>query len=314
MAVGLGLCMKNKLFLVALVLLQTLGCMKDSDKKIAYGPEVPLDLVVRSLKTAIGPTDSPEQILKEEFVYFETTRQIRGIPEISVLSQTAITVVDRKVTSNQWQINSVEEIQYYNLNDSTNIPPKIIREDHQCWEKSSNVFSECEIDVAVKNKQNKPSREYKESANDLTNTSRFFNFSFEDQIFPFKQMNTKHCVFGNPEDKTEECSYHNISSKTYRVEPPPAVNNSANCQNIPKCLIDVTILEFDEVNWKYDPEGYKIHYKFAISPDVPKLSRRLQVCKQGSVQIRIPDKPAEEAPRFLITFCDTVVDFIPGKL
>lgn len=313
MALGMGFHMKNKLFLITIILMQTLGCMKDLDKKLTYGPEVPRNIVVSSLKTAIGPTDSPEQILKDEFVHFETTRQIRGIPEVSLLSQTAITVVDRKVTTNQWQINHVEVLQNYDLSDSNNVPPKIISEDHQCWEKSSQNASECEIDVAAKKQSNKMAQDYKEAANDLTNTDRFFNFSFEDQIYPFKQMGTKQCIFEDPEIPTE-CSYHNVSTKTFKAVPPAAVKNSDNCRNIPNCLIDVTVIEFDEVNWDVDPEGHKIHYRFVISPDVPKLSRRLQVCKQGSVQIKIPDKPIEEAPRFLVTFCDTVLDFIPGTL
>lgn len=322
MALGLGFRMKMKLGLIFIMLGQALGCMKDSDKKIVYGPEVPLDTVVSSLKNAIGPTDSPEQIAKNEFVAYETTRQIRGLPEISLLSQTAITVVDKKVTTNQWQINNTEELQFYDINDPSKKLPKIIREDHQCWKKSSKELSDCEIDVAKNNFKKalneaaSQSRQYKEWANDLTNSSRFFNFSFEDQIYPYKQMASKKCLFANSDNpNAPTCSYHQVSSQKYKIDPPRAVKNSSNCRNIPNCQIDVTVVEFDEVNWDADPvDGYKVHYKFVISPDVPQLSRRLQICKQGSVQVKIPDKPIEEAPRFLVTFCDTVVDFIPGTL
>jgi hypothetical protein len=308
MVVGMGFRMKNKIFLTLILLVQALGCMKAPEKKIEYGQEVPVDLVVKVMKTAIGPSDSPEQILKDEFLNIETTREIRGRPEIDLLSQVAITVVDRKVTKNQWQIKNTEEIKNYDLEHPSDSPPAIIREDHQCINKNSFKRETCEIEDSL-NILDLTSKKYKESMNDLTNTSRHFNFLFEDQIYPFKQLNPK----SNSDDEPI-ITFHNLSSEKVSIAPPKAVVESEKCNNIPNCKINVTVVEFDQVNWAIDLQGYKIHYKFVISPDVPQLSRRLQVCKQGSVQVRVPDKPIEEAPRFLVTFCDTVVNFKSGSL
>jgi len=310
--------MKNKYLFVVILMTQSLGCMKDTDKKVEYGPEVPIDLVVKVMKTAIGSTDTPEQILNGEFTDIVTTREIRGQPEIAVLSQIALTVVDRKESTNQWQVKNTEQIQYYNLENPKNNPPLIIREDHQCWNKSSLNMENCEINVLAQKQLSHPiqkqsSQEYKESINDLMNTKRHFNFSFEDQIVPFKQMQTSVCVT-DPENPDSICTYHNVSSKKMKIAPPQAVQQSANCANIPNCQINVTVVEFDEVHWEFSVDGYKLHYKFVISPDVPQLSRRLQICKQGSVLVPISNKPLEEAPRFLVTFCDTVANFIPGSL
>jgi len=330
--------MKNNSYLInfikAALLLQLIGCLKEPDKKIKYGPEVPVDLVIQSLKSAQGPTHSPLQILKGESVKIETTREIRGRPVIDVLTKLSIEVLETKETSHQWQVRSKEIFKHYDLDAPFQEPPEIIDEDHQCWIKENMKREDCEIDsmtaflgdtITSQANSSRNANSASDSQNlskkpiyDLLNTERHFSFLMEEHLYPYKQLlPLKYQSVDNPATGSSEFqsrTFHNHTVTKVILAPPAAVQNAENCQGIPNCKINATILEFDEVNWKLDPNGYKIHYKFAISPDVPQLSRNLQVCKQGSIQVKLPDKPIEEAPRFLVTFCDTVLDFKRGTL
>lgn len=289
------------------------ACVKAPDSKVEYGSAVSFKSVIEALENASGPDDSPEHIHKEEFAEIITTREIRGQAKVDLLSQVGITVVDKSITSHQWQIKTTEALLLYDLNNPSQTPPLIIREDHQCWDQTSLRLSNCEIDANNQlNKRNlePTSDRLKESLNDLNTTARHFNFIFEDQVYPFKQMEPDQCLFSGTNQR--HCTYHDLNTQQLTIDPPKSVQDSEYCENLPDCKINATIVEFDEVNWKYAAEGYKIHYRFVLSSDVPQLSRRLQVCKQGSIQVKIPEKPIEEAPRFLVTFCDTVVNFKQG--
>lgn len=268
-----------------LCLLTLTGCIKEPKTEIDYGPEVPQTKLASELQLAIGESDSPALLRKEEFVGRETTRVIRGRPVIDVLSTTEVTIVERNETARQWQIKDVEKVQSYDPGDPTNTPAPIVREDHKCWNKATFEREECEI--ALKAFRNQPSL-------------------VEERLKPMSHFQTK------ANDPAKTVTYHNLIITKTQEPPPDAVVKDAGCRGINNCLINVTQMEFDRVDWTENTEGYKIHYTLKISQDVPSMSRFLQSCQQGSVQVLQPGQDEKTAPRYLVTFCDTVKNFIPG--
>lgn len=266
----------------------TAGCIKEPNKKLVYGPEVTQQQVASELDQAIGVSDSPALIRKNEFVGRETTRMIRGRPVLDILNTTEVTVVDRLETTTQWQIKEVEKIQNYSPGDPTQTPPPIVREDHKCWSKETLEQVECDV---------VPSPVRTLAAAGL----------IENQLKPFSHFQQS----ATSADKT--VSYHNLTVNKLKAAPPGAVAQDTQCQGIPDCQINITQIEFDRVTWTDTPEGYKIHYSIKISQDVPQLSRFLESCQQGSVQVLQPGQSAENAPRYLVTFCEAVKNFIRGN-
>lgn len=277
--------MSKRDILLAAALLS--GCIKSPKKDLIYGPEVSPQKLASELEQAVGLNDSPGLIRKDEFVGRETTRVIRGRPVLDILNSTEVTVVDRIETATQWQIKDVERIQNYNPGDPTQTPPPIVREDHKCWNKESLERVECDIVPA---------------------SHRFFSSagSLDEMLKPFSHFQQN----AAPEDKT--VTYHNLEVTKMKAAPPGAVAQDSNCQGIPNCQIDITHIEFDRVNWTENPEGYKIHYSIKVSQDVPQLSRFLESCQQGSIQVLQPGQSPESAPRYLVTFCEAVKNFIRG--
>ncbi len=283
----MGLRMKSLLF-CTLVAMLTVSCVKEPSRELEYGPVVPKEEVASTLQKAIGVSDSPALIRLEEVVLRETTRFIRGRPVLDVLSTSEVTVVEKIETANQLQIKDVEKLQNYDPSDPTKTPPPIVREDHKCFNKQTLEQEECEIALLPLKSLNVPS-------------------SFESHLKPFSQFQQRSV---EPE---KTITYHNLKTQTTQETPPESVVNSSNCQGIPNCIITVTRIDFDRVNWTENPEGYKIHYSLKLSADVPQMSRFLESCQQGSVQVLQPGQDPKTAPRYLITFCETVKNFIVGK-
>lgn len=284
----MGLCMKPCL-ISTLVFLFTLGCVKEPTQEIDYGVEVPKEEVASTLQKAVGSTDSPGLIRAEEVVLREITRFIRGRPVLDILSTSEVTVVQKIETANQWQVKDVEKLQNYDPTDPTNISQPIVREDHKCWNKETLDIEECEIVPLPLKSLNVPS-------------------NIEGHLQPFSHFKQKSV------ESEKTITYHNLKTQIFETSPPESVTKSPNCQEIPNCRITVTQIEFDRVNWTENPEGYKIHYTLKLSKDVPQMSRFLESCQQGSVQVLQPNQDPKSAPRYLITFCDTVKNFVAGKL
>lgn len=291
MALGMGFSMMQVWMKhwtkTALLTLLLAGCVEAPSTQIVYGPEVTKESVATELQKAIGPADSPALIRKEEAVLKETSRFIRGRPILDILNTSEVTVVERIETATQWQIKEVEKLQNFDLANPGIVPPPIVREDHKCWNKVSFAQEQCEIATTATALRKTPADSW---------------------LRPFSEFQQA----AEPAEKT--VTYHNLTKKTYLARPPEAVMNSLRCQDIPDCMIVVTEIEFDRVNWVDQPEGYKIHYRLKVSPDVPQLSRFLETCQQGSVQVLQPGQDPKQAPRFLVTFCETVRNYLPGQI
>jgi hypothetical protein len=116
------------------------------------------------------------------------------------------------------------------------------------------------------------------------------------------------------EDQSEDprVTYHQLKLTERTIAPPNLVRESANCGGIVNCQINITDVEFDQVNWRAYNKGDKIHIKITTSKDVPYLSRILEKCQQGSVPIKQEGKPEKDWTRLLVTFCETIRNFKKG--
>lgn len=267
-------------------LLLLTNCIKEPKTEISYGPPIQRKKIALELQKAIGVDDSPGAFRKEDAVLKENTRQIRGRAAIDVLSRTNFTIVDRIELANQWQISVTENFQQFDPGNPTHLIDPIIREDPRCFNKETFVRENCESPSL--NLNQKSTQENEAYLNPL---NVFQQSSLEDE---------------------EILSYHNLIVKNYRVAPPISLERDAQCDGIPECLINITEVNFDRVNWTNDPNGYKIHFSLKISKDVPQLARYLETCQQGSVQVISEGQDPKTAPRFLVTFCETVRDFKQG--
>lgn len=297
----MGFRMKNKFYLKLAVSLSGFifsSCIKPNSTKIDYGPEVSEDLVLKTIVTSIGPTDSPGQILKEETVKISRTQYVRDRPIIDVLSVTNLTAVEKHETAKQWQVNITSEFQKLDPYQKDNIFPVIISEDPRCWNKSTRERENCEVEEVL----------HRQSALNPNPVDRNLIYKIEDRIAPFQEFGIKTSSAIKP------YSYHKLTVTRGKFSPPEAVKNAPNCQNIPDCLINGSVVEFDFVDWSQSREGTKIHHHYFISPDVPQMARFLESCQQGSIPVPQPGGDPQNPPRFLVTICDSVNNYIPGKL
>jgi hypothetical protein len=97
-------------------------------------------------------------------------------------------------------------------------------------------------------------------------------------------------------------TYHNFSSWVTREPPPANVASQPNCIGIPSCLINVHHVTFDEVYWD-TPKGDRVHVETSISPDVPYLSRNLELCQSLLVKV------GTDGSSVLLKQCSNVFDF-----
>jgi hypothetical protein len=262
------------------ILISGTGCINEPNHKIEYGPQVSVNKIRAAWLAAKGSKDSPGNIQNEEFVSMRRTQLLRGIG-IKNCSISAITVVDRKDSINQWQVNAAEEYLEYEYCNSENKKPILYREAHDCWNKESGDLAECEIDT-------------------LSQKAELgINFELAIHLKP------------RSEDLNEGIdriiSYHNLKVNTHLEDPPYSVN--ARCPDSTNCQINVTEIDFDLVDWTFDPEGKKYHYHWKVSPEVPQLARVLDDCQQVSVALPQPGQDPKKALRVLVTECLTVVDY-----
>ena len=97
-------------------------------------------------------------------------------------------------------------------------------------------------------------------------------------------------------------TYHRFSTWKTSERPPDYVASQPNCLGIPKCLINVFHVTFDEVYWD-TPKGNKVHIEASVSPDVPYLSRNLSTCQSLLVNV------GTDGSNILLKQCSNVFDF-----
>ncbi len=98
-------------------------------------------------------------------------------------------------------------------------------------------------------------------------------------------------------------TYHKFSTWVSRERPPANVAAQPNCLGIPSCLINVHHVVFDEVYWGDSPRGDRVHVEASVSPDVPYLSRNLELCQSLLVKV------GDDGSNVLLKQCSNVFDF-----
>lgn len=273
------------------VALLHLGCLKQPSTQIDYGPEVPPQEVIAALKEHLGENDTPHLIQVEESVLRESTRLIRGRSLIEVLSRSEVTVVEKKETPTQWHIKEVEKLQKYDPSDASKNPPPLVREDHKCWNKTTLERELCDISDLI-----------------IMNLAPSKTPARRELLTPLSAFQTQ-----QQDRRGQPITYHNLRITHQVGDPPRAVKESPECRRLVGCQIRTTKIEFDRINWEQDPEGALIHYSLTTSLDVPPMARLMESCQQGSIQVIQKGQDPKTAPRFLVSFCETVKDFIFGQ-
>lgn len=79
---------------------------------------------------------------------------------------------------------------------------------------------------------------------------------------------------------------HNMTTKNEKMVLNPELANPKICADAQNCVIDIKTVDFDLLDSNIstdDGRPYRIHYKFAVSPQLPFLSKVLQYCSKGLV-------------------------------
>lgn len=289
--------LNNKIYLPFLCLL-TASCIKTPSTDLEYGLEVDRKLVKKSIETALGPTNSPSDIRLDETIKYSTTQLIRGRNILDTVSTTILTIVEKHDTQNQWQYNITHEYQKFNPYNPKIEYPKLVSEDHQCWNKATSKLESCEIDVTQKSmEEEKKSR-----------TTTPYIFDLESLLYPMEEFEEL------PDGGDYKLiTYHKLSVKKKKLLIKNPNSNSDNCDTIPNCQINATEIEFDLVDWRFSKAGVKYHLRYLISSEVPRLARFLEKCQQSSIAFPEMGTDPNNPPRFLVTTCDTIDSFIAGK-
>jgi hypothetical protein len=313
------------------------GCMKPPKTEVDYGPEYRKAEVSQALKLAMGDS-TPTDIKFEEFSQTDLTRVIRGRAIIDLLETVGLTIVNREETPRQIQLNMVEERLTYDLSESHN-NKKLVREYLDCMNKSTLKAENCES-LALPNPTAEPSPTSEpsptvvpnpteipeatvvpsptaEPSSSIVSVAVHSKATINGSVITTAQMIENSLTLfpdmSRDPDDDSRTSYHQLKVSERIAAPPKLVQDSPNCGGIPNCLIHITDIEFDQVNWLSYNKGDKIHIKISTSKDVPYLSRILEKCQQGSVPIKQEGKPEKDWPRLLVTFCETVRNFKKGE-
>lgn len=292
------------LFLLFYIVLNC-GCMKKESDKIDYGPEVNKDKMSSALKDALGTTTSVA-IKQGDFVQTDTSRIIRGRDKIDLLQSVGLSVVKKVESPSQWQMNLVEEKVTYDLTGAQP-PKKLLREYSDCISKINGKAVACEITFDVNNFDMKNmDAEYK------ANSVNSVNSSYPDQMLALNEF-----ILFDTKEKTAEdppkVTFHKLQVKKYLGDPPVPVRDSKDCGGIPNCKLNLTELQFDQVYWNKDGTADKIHVKIITSKEVPYLANPVEKCQQGSIPVPQKGEDPKNAPRLLVTFCETVRNFQKGE-
>lgn len=273
-----------KLILFAGLAVVNFSCVKPPSTEINYGPEVQSSKVAEALNEALGPAD-PTRIKFNEYSEAQMTRLIRGRSSVDILTRTGISVTRKEIVGNQIQFYYVEDKIEYDLSGGGN-DRRITRDFQECLNKDSLEIENC---TALSASSLKPISEQKYRGQlDLMSIIKAYT------------------------EEDARVSYHNLSVTRSLEDPPDLVRNFENCMDIPNCKIRVIHINYDVVDWTTE-EGEKIAVRLKISPDVPYLSRVMEKCQQGSIPVPQNGEPESEAPRYLLTFCDTVRNFRFGS-
>lgn len=284
----------------------TLSCMKQPELEESDTPAT-LESVQSSLVDAWG-TVSPLTMLKGDFLYQETEQKIDTM-DAKLALQEGITVSNITETSKEYDYTFLYQsavISGDNASQST-------REDHRSVVKDTNGntnstlaqdnVSQAALKVAQLNLHKLSS--VKTMADDLQMTLGFERLIMLAYSCKMTDDLQKYCKENLKVDSCElKCS--NLSA-TSEVRPAPDLMKAQpNCGGLPNCQMNVKTVSFD---WAIllktgnITEKQKVTYTLSMTQDLPFLSRVLDYCSRGLVQI------PNSSTKVLVTVCNKLKNF-----
>lgn len=267
-----------------------------------------LEAVQNSLVDAWGSV-SPLTMLKGDFVYQETEQKIDTM-EPKLALQEGITVSNITETSTEYDYTFLYQsavITGDNASQST-------REDHRSVVKqtaapeaepslATSDLSQASLKMAQLNLHKLSS--VKTMSDDLQMTLGFERLIMLAQSCKMTDALQKYCQENLKVDSCEiKCS--NLSA-TSEVRPAPDLMKAQpNCGGLPNCQMHVKTVTFD---WAIllktgnQTEKQKVTYTLSMTQDLPFLSRVLDYCSRGLVQV------PNSTTKVLVTVCNKLKNF-----
>ncbi|MFM6926894.1 MAG: hypothetical protein ACKOX6_00430 [Bdellovibrio sp.] len=284
----------------------TLSCMKQPELEENDVPTT-LEAVQSSLINAWG-TVSPLTMLKGDFVYQETDQKIDNMdPKLAL--QEGITISNITETSKEYDYTFLYQSAVITGDNSS----QSTREDHRSVLKDTNAgsnstlvqnnVSQAALKVAQLNLRKLSS--VKAMADDLQMTLGFERLIMLAYSCRMTDELQKYCKENLKVDSCEiKCS--NLSA-TSEVRPAPDLMKAQpNCGGLQDCQMNVKTVSFD---WAIllktgnITEKQKVTYTLSMTQDLPFLSRVLDYCSRGLVQI------PNSSTKVLVTVCNKLKNF-----
>lgn len=276
---------------IAFALLMT-SCLEKPTLSEEKGPEAAASQVFQAVATAWGDVD-PSTIRQGEFSYKERVQTVQGGTPY-VLLQEGVTVDSRSVDHQEKKVNYVFLQQLVEKVDgeptssttsyslSTNLPEEAV-------EPSSKMIKA--QDVKIQNLV---------FGVDIIASLAYACVATDGLRTECQNAGADSC----------QLSCHNLKVSEKTVPAPDLVQQRENCGGLPDCKMKLKTVSFDQVldiKRGQSLEQQKVTYTAIISPDAPYLSRLMNFCSRGVVQV------PNSSHQVLVTVCNEVKDFRIGQ-
>lgn len=285
MGMGLGFDMTinstiNAVMLALLSFTTISSCMKVPNLEENDGPEVPVEQVQSALTTAWGSAQ-PDSILLNEFSYLEK--------DIALSDMTGRLVLREGKT-----VQKIEE-------NGTDKTYTIVQQTEEFTDNNQSKISTDQRVITVK-----------KSGDPITAAQKFLKIA-SGPIRP-NSLGISLETFFNlllicKKDVGWDVTCHNLKTWDSLEDPPAPIKQSADCRGLKNCKISKKNISFDLILNTVDEatntkSRQKILYTAKISPDVPYLSRLMDYCIQGLMDLN--------KQKFPVTICHSIKDFQAG--
>ena len=309
----------HRLLIVALAM-GTLSCMKTPDLNEKTSP-ASLAEVQNAMVQSWGTSD-PLTMTPNDFLYQETEQTVEEQDPRLVL-QEGITISKKEEAAKEFNYTFLYQSNVVNGNQNQ----QSTREDHRCVAKTSDG---CETttssttttmslpsgdatassgNFAIKNLVRMQQATIKPYSEDLQLTlgfERFMGLAYACQkssgldTYCKEQLGVDSCDI--------QCS--NLVTKDELVDAPALIKAQTNCGGFKDCKINLKRVSFD---WSFISKTgsvthtQKINYTIAVSPDMPFLSKVMEYCSRGLVEV------PSSGNKVLVGVCNRVKNYKPAS-
>lgn len=298
---------------IFILLVGSLSCMKKPNMDENATPATPQE-VQKALSQSWGQAD-PLTMTPNDFVYHETEQRLEQQDPRLVL-QEGITVSKKEESANEFDYTFL----YQSAVISGNQSQQSTREDHRCVAKTQSGCSQPAIatvpgsvaqsdtaaTAAVKTlSRMQAAAEVKPYSSDLQMTLGFERFVGLIYSCVKSDALDKYCKEELGADSCDiKCS--NLVSTDEVQDAPPLMKAQPNCGDLPDCKLRLHRVSFD---WSFvlkkgtSAQTQKINYTIALSPDLPFLSRVVEYCSRGLIDI------PQTGNKVLVSICNRVKNY-----